>query len=564
MKKFKDYFKKASKLSKETLKNKKNLRSFFASLILNILTIPLFIFKPIVSVANVNILKQIDRKETIDLNKSTEHINNSNTYKKMLYAWCSKALIFLGNIIAIGGIGFLVSFLISKIDNVLMSFGLYNTCILAYATLIIFSLILIKYIIKYFKSRIPLRFIINMYPDYSVDEIIAKSGYQMSRHARKILFINFLFILIPVAIFVACGVGWSAFCYNVLSKVITRKNVGSNYLNISNAFAGLSYPITILTVLLFSPRILLTMGLVQYYVISEELPNVKPEVDYKDIEFIINKRVSIKKKQQDGKNLDVVDLFDEDSILLNANPLPKPGESNLDNLENNLKENTESTIDIEDNVNNMFNKEEAEEQIIENVVKEEPLKEEVVDAPVEDVKEEVITEEVTDKVEDTATEVTNEEATGIEVTEATTPTINDMYSASSQEVSTPMFNEVTDKVEEEQVTEEVSSKEESNEISAKDLKPYIVKAKQFNKNKVKENTTRTKEINGRLKELNKSLTSLDKMMESNPDNVDQDVYNKLKNEQNSLNEELSNILAYVEKDPEVLAKELYLEEKGDK
>ena len=439
-KKFKDYYISGLKNSYNALyRRKTNLFKYYICLFIYILSIPLFILKPVINMAIFKLGEQINENNDIDLTSVVKSSDNPKNYFTVFFAGLIKILIILGIILVLAAIGGLLAL----IGYAIISF----TGKMDYLFILLFASPALLAIVIYL-FFIPLIYVETGYIVNSNNDINASNVLNISFNAYKkegkrmrfgIILVNSLIKLFYLAI---VGIG--------AALLIKMKENNDNII----WFTILIVIVALIPYLIYAP--IFTLGTIS------SLTALNDDVVKDTLTSVVaatNVKFSIPKK-------DIEDLTVEEKLSYMFD--------NIDNLKPSIKDlrilDSLCLVGEDENVSDI---KETKEVI---VPKEEPIKEQepiIEDTPIEIEKETVedtpITEETTDVEEINDVIEENIEESKDEILEPA--------EESMQQVETTEDNSIENDETVEEVKEDINEDIEETDVSQEEIKEEITEDK---------------------------------------------------------------------------------------
>ena len=316
-KSFKNYYIEGLKNSYKTLyKRKRNLFKFYICFFIYILSIPLFILKPVINLGIFRLGNQINDDNDIDLTSLTKSCDNPKNYFTTLFAGLIKILIILGIIIfwlAIAGVS-------AGIGLIIMKFTGKNdySIVLLFATPAL--LVLLIYLIMIPIMYVEIGYIVNSNNDINASNALNISFNAYKKEGKKerflIIFINCLILVGYLAIFGVIS------ALPIIINGYDQISLGITLLIVVLAFIPYSMLAPLFTLGTISSITLLNDDVVKDTLTDVvSITNVKFHLPNKDIDdltteeklaYIFDKADGLKPNIKDLRVLDSLDVVDGD------------------------------------------------------------------------------------------------------------------------------------------------------------------------------------------------------------------------------------------------------------
>lgn len=436
-KKFKDYYIEGLKNSFKTLyKRKRNLFKFYVCLFIYILSIPLFIFKPVINLGIFRLANQINEDNDIDLTSLTKPCDNPKNFFTALFAGVVKILIIIGIImfwIAIAGV-------LAGIGLIIMKFTESND----YSIVLLFAspalLVILIYLIMIPIMYVEIGYIVNNNNDINASNAINISFNAYKNEGKKerflIIFINCLILVSYLVIFGIIA------ALPIIIDGYSSINLGITLLIIVLVFIPFSMLSPLFVLGTISSITLLNDDVVKDTLTDVvSVTNVKFHLPNKNIDdltveeklaYIFDKSDDLKPNIKDLRILDSLDIVDND-----GNYISSDSKKDEKTIENDLTKKVE--------INSNISEEKGDIKIEENIdsidQNNDEIEKEKTAADVEDIEDinETINEELTNNLEN------NNELN---------------YFTDEEPSSTVNLNNINDSINEEPILEEISEPKE--------------------------------------------------------------------------------------------------------
>ena len=397
-KSFKNYYIEGLKNSYKTLyRRKRNLFKFYICFFIYILSIPLFILKPVINLGIFRLGNQINDDNDIDLTSLTKSCDNPKNYFTTLFAGLIKILIILGIII----FWLVIAGVLAGIGLIILRFSGKND----YSIVLLFAtpaqLVLLIYLIMIPIMYVEIGYIVNSNNDINASNALNISFNAYKKEGKKerflIILVNCLILVGYLAIFGVIA------ALPIIINGYDQINLGITLLIVVLAFIPYS-----MLAPLFALGTISSITLLNDDVVKDTLTdvvsvtNVKFHLPKKDLEeltteekltYIFDKADDLKPTIKDLRILDSLDIVDGDGNVTNNDAIEeKPVAIEKEPIKEDITE--ESKV-----LENNFIEETVKQEDTEVSWSDEPVEEK--DEVIENTNKEVIEEiENENKVED--------------------------------------------------------------------------------------------------------------------------------------------------------------------
>ncbi|MCR5461760.1 MAG: hypothetical protein K6E87_01705 [bacterium] len=488
-KKFKNYYLDGIKNSYKSLyKRKTNIFKYYICIFIYILSIPLFILKPVVNMGIFRLGEQINDDNDIDLTTITKSCDNPKNYFTALFACLIKIFIITGIILvllAIAGILALIGYIFMIFTE---SEGYLFIVLFASPALLAIVIYLLFVPLIYAETG----YIVNANNNINASNVINISFNAYKKEGKRIRFgIIALNTLIKVIYLAVAGIGSAL---PIIIKGTTNNAIG--FTIICGIVALIPF---IILAPLFTLATISSLTMLNDDVVKDTLTeaigitNVKFTIPKKDIEeltpeeklvYLFDNADDLKLNIKNLRILDTLETVDVDGNVDNSNEkqIKKEEKEKIvdekPNIISNEEIEEENIIEEQNDVEEQTNLEEKINTIENETPKEENFEaikeasdEIFTDSIIEDVNSEKINDEVTEKLE---SEPTSDESNEFEaIKETSGDASNDIVEENKTDDETVLINDVVDEKEEievkqpdkdESAFEEESTNQEESEI----------------------------------------------------------------------------------------------------
>ena len=465
-KKFKNYYLEGIKNSYKSLyKRKTNIFKYYICIFIYILSIPLFILKPVVNMGIFRLGEQINDDNDIDLTTITKSCDNPKNYFTALFAGIIKVLIIIGIILVLACIAGVLA-LIGYIFMIFTGSEEYLFMIL-FASPALLAIVIYLLFVPLIYAEIG--YIVNANNNINASNVINISFNAYKKEGKRIRFgIIVLNTLIKIVYLAIANIGSAL---PIIIKGSTNNAIGLTII------CGI---VALIPFIIFAPMFSLatisSITLLNDDVVRDTLTeaigvtNVKFTIPKKNIEdltpeeklvYLFDNADDLKPNMKNLRILDTLETVDVDGNVENNNIEQSIKDENINESINIISNNQVDEV-IEDSIDSIeevdSKQESPKEQNFEAI--KEASDEFFTDSIIEDVNSEKITDEVVEKLE---SEPTSDESNEFEaIKEVSGDASDDIVEENKTDDETVLINDV---VEENNETNDIPQTDEDNVIN---------------------------------------------------------------------------------------------------
>lgn len=465
-KRFKNYYLEGIKNSYKSLyKRKTNIFKYYICIFIYILSIPLFILKPVVNMGIFRLGEQINDDNDIDLTTITKSCDNPKNYFTALFAGIIKVLIIIGIILVLACIAGVLA-LIGYIFMIFTGSEEYLFMIL-FASPALLAIVIYLLFVPLIYAEIG--YIVNANNNINASNVINISFNAYKKEGKRIRFgIIVLNTLIKIVYLAIANIGSAL---PIIIKGNTNNAIGLTII------CGI---VALIPFIIFAPMFSLatisSITLLNDDVVRDTLTeaigvtNVKFTIPKKNIEdltpeeklvYLFDNADDLKPNMKNLRILDTLETVDVDGNVENNNIEQSIKDENINESINIISNNQVDEV-IEDSIDSIeevdSKQESPKEQNFEAI--KEASDEFFTDSIIEDVNSEKITDEVVEKLE---SEPTSDESNEFEaIKEVSGDASDDIVEENKTDDETVLINDV---VEENNETNDIPQTDEDNVIN---------------------------------------------------------------------------------------------------